>query len=839
MRILIDLQGAQSVSRHRGIGRYSLALALAMAKNRGEHEIHLLLNSMLAETIRPIRDAFTACLPADHIHIWHALPPVNASEPENAARRSIAAIVREEAICQIQPDVVHITSLYDGFGDNSVHSVHEQATCPVAITFYDAIPLIQAATYLDNDPVYRDHYLVCTAQAKKADMFLAISESARQEAITHLQVDSHRVINISSAVDACFRPVIYSTEQTLDLQIRLHIHKPFVMYSGATDERKNHRGLISAFAQLSTELRSAHQLVLAGGLPPDHREQLEAYGRDCGLLHDEVVITGRISDDDMVQLYCQCALYVFPSWHEGFGLPALEAMSCGAATIGANTTSVPEVIGWERALFDPHQPAAIAQKMAEALTNADFHRELRAHALRQATQFSWDKSALRTIAALEELTSQQPVRNTSVQTDLLPVIAEIAAGDPSLDLMGLSQAIARNHRSAKPQLLVDISELVQQDARTGIQRVVRSILHEWLSHPPDAYEVRAVYATTEKLGYRYADQFVQKLIGSPSVSTVDSDSAIDYAPGDIFLALDMQPQVQIYQSAFYKILRNHGVDVRFVLYDLLPITMPQFFPEGAEANHSRWVSVAAQTDGVICISQSVAQEFKQWFQKNRPGISPKVNWFHMGADIESFTSSQGLPEDALVTLSKLSMRTTFLVVGTLEPRKGHSSVLDAADALWQDNKNFNLVFVGKQGWKVEALAKRLQGHPQLGQRLFWLQGISDEYLAKVYDHADCLVAASFGEGFGLPLIEAAQLNLPIIARDIPVFREVAQDFAYYFNSTEQTAVLCALSSWLELNDKGNAPQSVGMPWLSWKHSANQLITRIISKDNNFDKKFKM
>jgi len=175
------------------------------------------------------------------------------------------------------------------------------------------------------------------------------------------------------------------------------------------------------------------------------------------------------------------------------------------------------------------------------------------------------------------------------------------------------------------------------------------------------------------------------------------------------------------------------------------------------------------------------------------------------------------------------------VVGTLEPRKGHSSVLDAADALWQDNKNFNLVFVGKQGWKVEALAKRLQEHPQLGQRLFWLQGISDEYLAKVYDHADCLVAASFGEGFGLPLIEAAQLNLPIIARDIPVFREVAQDFAYYFDSTEQTAVQCALSSWLELNDKGNAPQSVGMPWLSWKHSANQLITRIISKNNNFDK----
>ncbi|MCD2165497.1 glycosyltransferase family 4 protein [Comamonas koreensis] len=826
MRILIDLQGAQSASRHRGIGRYTLALALAMAKNKGEHEIHLLLNGMLAETIRPIRDAFKAWIPANHIHVWQALAPVNSNAPENAVRRRIAAIIREDAISQIQPDVVHITSLYDGFGDNSVHSVHERAECLVAITFYDAIPLIQAAAYLDNNPVYRDHYLACTAQAKNADLLLAISESARQEAVTYLQADSHRVINISSAVDPCFMPVSYSAEQTRDLQRRLGIRKPFVMYSGATDERKNHRGLISAFAQLPTDLRHAHQLVLAGGLPADHREQLEAHVRDCGLAQDEVVITGRISDDDLVQLYCQCALYVFPSWHEGFGLPALEAMSCGAATIGANTTSVPEVIGWERALFDPYDPADIAQKMAEALTDADFHQELRAHALRQATQFSWDNSALRTIAALEDLVSKATVTEASVRPDLLPAIAQMAAEDASLDLMGLSQAIARNHRAAKPQLLVDISELVQRDARTGIQRVVRSILHEWLSHPPEAYEVRAVYATTDKPGYRYADRFVQNFMGAPAANAADPDAAIDYAPGDIFLALDMQPQVQIYQSPFYQTLRNHGVDVRFVLYDLLPITMPQFFPEDAEANHSRWVSVAAQTDGVICISQSVADEFKAWCQKRAANL-PQIDWFHMGADIESSTPSQGLPEDAVVTLDKLSMRPTFLMVGTVEPRKGHAQVLDAANALWNCSADFNLVLVGKQGWKVEKLVNDLQAHSQLGERLFWLQGISDEYLAKVYAQSDCLIAASYGEGFGLPLIEAAQIDLPIIARDIPVFREVAGDYATYFNSV--AGLESVISNWVASFEDRQDKNSKHMPWQTWGQSAAQLLQRISTR----------
>lgn len=827
MRILIDLQGAQSVSRHRGIGRYTLSLALAMAKNKGEHEVHLLLNGMLAETIRPIRDAFTPWLAADQIHVWHALPPVNANEPDNAARRSIAAIVREEAICRIQPDVVHITSLYDGFGDDSVHSVHDRATCPVAMTFYDAIPLIQAATYLDNDPVYRDHYLACTAQAKRADLFLAISASARQEAITHLQVDPHRVINISSAIDTCFRPVTYSTEQTRQLQKRLHIHKPFVMYSGATDERKNHRGLISAFAQLSTELRSAHQLVLAGGLPPDHREQLEAYSRDCGLRHDEVVITGRISDDDMVQLYCQCALYVFPSWHEGFGLPALEAMSCGAATIGANTTSVPEVIGWERALFDPHQPAAIAQKIAEALTDADFHQELRAHAKRQAAEFSWDKSALRTIAALEGLGERELVKVPSVRPGMMPAIAQIAARDSNLDLLSLSQAIARNDNSAKPQLLVDVSELVQGDARTGIQRVVRSILHEWLMNPPEGYDVRAVYATTEKIGYRYADQFVQHFMGSTSVDRPHTDAAIDYASGDIFLALDMQPQVQVCQAPFYQLLRNHGVDVRFVLYDLLPISMPQFFPNGAEVNHSKWVGVAAQTDGVICISKSVANEFEQWCQKNGPKNLPQIDWFHMGADIESATSTEGLPADASITIDKLAMRPTFLVVGTLEPRKGHSQVLDAANTLFNNQMDINLVFVGKQGWKVDQLVRDLRLHPESGERIFWLQGISDEYLAKVYEQADCLIAPSFGEGFGLPLIEAAQRSLPIIARDIPVFREVAGDNAYFFDNEKSDALALALIEWLKMYEHNRHPSSKSMPWLTWSESAQHLLNKIM------------
>ena len=149
---------------------------------------------------------------------------------------------------------------------------------------------------------------------------------------------------------------------------------------------------------------------------------------------------------------------------------------------------------------------------------------------------------------------------------------------------------------------------------------------------------------------------------------------------------------------------------------------------------------------------------------------------------------------------------------------------EGARSQWRSGVTANLVIVGKQGWKVDALIERIGHHPELNQRLFWLNGISDEYLAQVYAHADCLIAASYGEGFGLPLIESAQRSLPIIARDIGVFREVAGDHALYFD--ESNPLPKAMSHWLNTLQAGELPpQSKDMPWMSWTQSASQLLAR--------------
>ena len=108
-------------------------------------------------------------------------------------------------------------------------------------------------------------------------------------------------------------------------------------------------------------------------------------------------------EDDLVALYNMAHLFVFPSKHEGFGLPPLEAMACGAPTLGANASSLPEVIGWSEALFDPHSPANMATKISQALLDSDFREKLKAHASEQVKKFSWDASAVKAIAALENL----------------------------------------------------------------------------------------------------------------------------------------------------------------------------------------------------------------------------------------------------------------------------------------------------------------------------------------------------------------------------------------------------------------------------------------------------
>lgn len=402
MRIVIDLQGAQGQSRNRGIGRYSMAITKAIIRNKGQHEILVALNGRFSESIEFIKKELVSILPEENIRVW--IPPAHVRylDSGNIWRRRSAELMREAFLVSLAPDIVYITSLFEGFGDDIVCSIGTfLKDVPTAVTLYDLIPLIHRRPYLEN-PDIELWYENKIGHLLRSDLLLAISESSKNEAINYLGFVDDEVKSIGTAADAHFRKRILSDQDERKLRSRYGLHRQFIMYTGGIDHRKNIEGLIRAFSLLDSELRKKFQLSIVCSVSPESRNALEEEIAKAGLSTKDVILTGFVSEEDLVALYNICYLFVFPSWHEGFGLPILEAMSCGAPVIGSNTSSLPEVIGREDALFNPLDDLSIANKISQVLNNTDFRDLLIAHSFEQSKNFSWDKSARTALVALEE-----------------------------------------------------------------------------------------------------------------------------------------------------------------------------------------------------------------------------------------------------------------------------------------------------------------------------------------------------------------------------------------------------------------------------------------------------
>ncbi|WMW81066.1 glycosyltransferase [Undibacterium cyanobacteriorum] len=433
MRLLIDLQACQSSSsRTRGIGRYSIELAKAMVRQGAQHDIHLLLNASFTEAVREIRQIFAGQILPQNIHVWQGVLPCNELDSANTWRLRANELIREQAIREIGPDIVHISSLFEGLSDDAVVSVPAMnaGRIPVAVTLYDLIPLINAKTYLENQQV-RAWYYRKAQSLKRADLLLAISESSRQEGIKYLFSPADRVVNISSAVDQRFQLNTDETSEFAEIRHKYGLHREFVMYTGGIDLRKNIEGLIAAYAQLPSEQRKAHQLAIVCSVHERDRERLTALAATLGLASDELVLTGFVPDQDLPKLYHACKLFVFPSWHEGFGLPALEAMSCGAPVIAANTSSLPEVVEWSEAMFDPRDIYAMRAKMQQALEDATFREQLVKSGLVQAKKFSWDASARTALNALQACLEQHQSQRVDVVNQARPRMAYVSPIPPA------------------------------------------------------------------------------------------------------------------------------------------------------------------------------------------------------------------------------------------------------------------------------------------------------------------------------------------------------------------------------------------------------------------------
>ncbi len=400
MRIVIDLQSCQSGSSLGGIGRYSLELAKAMVTNASTDEFIVVLNNRNDASIHKIRAEFKNILPQNDIRIFD-IPTGCSFFHKDPATIAAAQAIRETFIANLNPDAVHLTSHFEGLGDEVVTSIPHSGP-PVAVTLYDLIPFVQQKTYL-TDKVAKEHYFNKFWQLQHAGALLAISQYSADEARQHLPHPPALIVNIRGGVDEKFKILPADAPGVAAALERHGTGKKFLLYTASFDQRKNHERLVKAFASVPSEVRNNYKLVMAGNGWPGIYAQLKRVGSSLGLPHDNIVFTGRVTDDDLVALYNRCALFVFPPLWEGLGLPPLEAMACGAPAIGSSTTSVPEVIGWSEAMFDPNDVKDIARHIERALTDQDYRRDLLTHAASHHPKFTWQASAQTALSAIKQM----------------------------------------------------------------------------------------------------------------------------------------------------------------------------------------------------------------------------------------------------------------------------------------------------------------------------------------------------------------------------------------------------------------------------------------------------
>ncbi|MBP7671076.1 glycosyltransferase family 4 protein [Candidatus Gracilibacteria bacterium] len=348
-------------SRFTGIGRYSFELVERFLALGGEHEFVLFFN-------QPEFSEF-----AEREGVKKVL--VNAKHYSFAEQTRFWWKLKREKC-----DVVHfphfnVPMLYRG---------------KFVVTIHDLILSLFPGKKMTKWYHRLAYNLTIKSAVRRARRVIAVSENTRRDIERFLGVNEKSVAVIYNGVDEQFRMLANGIDAAV--LRKFGIEKRFLLYTGVWRNHKNLPRLIEAFGLLR-ERGLDLQLVITGKSDPHYPEVLEAAARLSG----EVIFTGLVSEEDLVQLHNGAVIFVFPSLYEGFGLPPLEAMACGTPVVASNVSCIPEVCGAENALFfDPLDVVEMADQMEKLYKDADLQAELVARGVKRAAEFSWERTAVET-----------------------------------------------------------------------------------------------------------------------------------------------------------------------------------------------------------------------------------------------------------------------------------------------------------------------------------------------------------------------------------------------------------------------------------------------------------
>jgi glycosyltransferase involved in cell wall biosynthesis len=396
--IVYDLQAVQSPQHgERGIARYVAELASALDRNHDGVVDVFAYNDHLPRVDRLERFGF-----GDRLR------------PFSSLRGS-------------HLDLVHVNSPFERL---VAHELMIPAFAErIVTTCYDLIPHLFPHVYLRN-PATRSQYASRLQLLLVADEIVTDSESAARDVARMLDISPDRLTSLGAGVSPDFTPrTTPLADRLAQLQRAIpDLRAGFILAPSGMDWRKNVEGAMEAYAALPSTLRRRHQLVIACRQTDSEAREVDSARARLGIADDEVVATGYVSDPDLVALYQSAHLVFFPSYYEGFGLPVLEARRCGARVICSNTSSLPEVLPDQGALFNPYDRAEMSAMLLAALTDEQTIERLEAV---PDPGFSWDLAADRLVEVYARALARPQRRRQGRSPDSRPRIAVVTMLPPT------------------------------------------------------------------------------------------------------------------------------------------------------------------------------------------------------------------------------------------------------------------------------------------------------------------------------------------------------------------------------------------------------------------------
>jgi len=271
---------------------------------------------------------------------------------------------------------------------------------PVVVSVHD-VSFLEHPEYFTRDRALQLQWTVRRTVGRAARILTGSDFSRNAILKVYGDLDEDKVVVVPNAAAGEFRPVSREAAAAA-VRERFSIPGRFLLSVGDLQPRKNHIGLIRAFARLVHAYpQLKHNLVLAGK-PTWFADKVREAARESRV-GDRIQFFGFVGDDDLLQLYNACDAFVFPSFYEGFGLPVLEAMACGRAVVCSNTSALPEVVDGAAILFDPYAVDEIVRALADLLLDHELRARMERLGLQRAAHFSWQRTARRTLDVFHEV----------------------------------------------------------------------------------------------------------------------------------------------------------------------------------------------------------------------------------------------------------------------------------------------------------------------------------------------------------------------------------------------------------------------------------------------------